>query len=106
MKIDDHVTLNSINPIVPREQINGKEENGGQAVKVQAPLQDRVELSTRKVEIEKLVKVVEAMPEVRTERVNALKQQIAEGSYNIDGVKVAEKMLERLQGSGNSGGAQ
>jgi negative regulator of flagellin synthesis FlgM len=38
---------------------------------------------------------VEAAPEVRTERVKALKRSIENGSYNPDPREVARKILER-----------
>jgi flagellar biosynthesis anti-sigma factor FlgM len=43
---------------------------------------------------------------VRSERVAALKHQISEGTYSVDGVKVAEKMLEHFKGSGGTGGSK
>jgi len=39
--------------------------------------------------------VVEAAPDVRTERVRALQQQIRNGSYNPDPREVAKQILER-----------
>lgn len=39
-----------------------------------------------------------AEDEARRERLNAIRQQLAEGSYNISGKDVAEKMLKVLKG--------
>jgi anti-sigma28 factor (negative regulator of flagellin synthesis) len=36
--------------------------------------------------------------EARRERLNAIRQQLAEGSYNISGKDVADKMLNVLKG--------
>lgn len=72
----------------------------------QAVRTDRVELSTRKSEIERLKQAAEAMPDVRTEKVAALKQQISEGTYAVGGVKVAAKMLDQSKGSGGTGGSR
>jgi negative regulator of flagellin synthesis FlgM len=102
MKIDDLNIINSINSR-PAETTSGRENPNVQTDSVKAPQQDRVELSTRKDEIEKLKNTVEAMPDVRSEKVAALKQQISEGTYRVDGVKVAEKMLENFKGSDGSG---
>lgn len=39
-----------------------------------------------------------AEDEARRERLNVIRQQLAEGSYNISGKDVAEKMLNVLKG--------
>ncbi|MFZ4855753.1 MAG: flagellar biosynthesis anti-sigma factor FlgM [Desulfuromonadaceae bacterium] len=39
-----------------------------------------------------------AEDEARRERLNIIRQQLAEGSYNISGKDVAEKMLKVLKG--------
>ena len=39
-----------------------------------------------------------AEDETRRERLNIIRQQLAEGSYNISGKDVAEKMLKVLKG--------
>ncbi len=64
---------------------------------------DFVELSTRNTELEKLKKAAAALPDVRSEKVSALKQQISVGTYKVDGVKVAEKMMGQIKVSGGGG---
>lgn len=54
---------------------------------------DRVELSLGKVQVERLKQIAPAEETVRTERVAALKQQVADGTYGVDGRFVAGKML-------------
>jgi negative regulator of flagellin synthesis FlgM len=103
MKIDNHDMLTGINAY-RNDPISGKEDMDRQREKVQVQQQDRVELSTQKTEIEKLKKTVESMPDVRTEKVEAMKQQLADGSYRVEGIKVAEKMLEQFAGTARSGG--
>jgi negative regulator of flagellin synthesis FlgM len=103
MKIDNQDMLTSINAY-QNDPISRKDDNVRQQEKVQVQHQDRVELSTRKTEIDKLKKTVESMPDVRAEKVEALKQQLADGSYRVDGVKVAQKILENFKGSGGTGG--
>jgi len=47
-----------------------------------------------------MAKVAEVEPsngEVRMEKVNQIKNQLAQGSYNISGQDVAAKMLQLLQ---------
>jgi negative regulator of flagellin synthesis FlgM len=105
MKIDNHDMLTGINAY-RNDPISGKEDMDRQREKVQVQQQDRVELSTQKAEIEKLKKTVESMPDVRTEKVETLKQQLADGSYKVEGIKVAGKMLEQFTGTGPSGGSR
>jgi flagellar biosynthesis anti-sigma factor FlgM len=102
MKIDSQNTISGIN-LYQNDQLAKKTENGQQSVKTQEQQLDRVELSTRKGEIEKLDKAVKALPDVRSERVAALKQQIADGSYQVDPKDVAAKMLQSLQGMNEAG---
>ena len=105
MKIDNQDMLTGINAY-RNDPVSGKDDTGRPPEKVQAQPQDRVELSTRKTEIDKLKKTAESMPDVRTEKVEALKQQLADGSYKVEGVKVAEKMLEQFTGTFRSGGSR
>ena len=102
MKIDSQNTISGIN-LYQNDQLAKKAENGQQSVKTQEQQLDRVELSTRKGEIEKLDKAINALPDVRSERVAALKKQIADGSYQVDPMDVAAKMLQGLQGMKEAG---
>lgn len=70
-----------------------------QAAQVQAPAagaaqsSDRVELSLGKVQVERLKQTAPAEETVRADRVAALKRQVADGTYGVDGRFVAGKML-------------
>ena len=55
---------------------------------------DKVELSSRKQTIEKLVEKVKAMPEVRQEKVDQVKESIKDGTYNVRGELVARSILK------------
>lgn len=57
---------------------------------------DRVELSANSVDVQKIKEVLDATPSVRAEKVQALKEQIERGEYQVDAGKVAEKMLLNL----------
>lgn len=54
---------------------------------------DRVELSLGRIQVERLKQMAPAEETVRTDRVAALKQQVAGGTYGVDGRLVAGKML-------------
>jgi negative regulator of flagellin synthesis FlgM len=105
MNIDSGNMLNAINAY-RNDPVSGKDNVAVQQEKIQARQQDRVELSTRKTEIAELKKAVETMPDVRSEKVAALRQQISEGTYKVEGAKVAEKMLEQYKGKAEKRGSE
>lgn len=106
MKIDN-VNINNVMSAYQNDPLTRTKGDAAQQTdKTQVGQCDRVELSTRKAEIDKLKKTAEAMPDVRSEKVAALKQQVSDGTYRVDGVKVAEKMLEHLKGSGSTEGSK
>jgi negative regulator of flagellin synthesis FlgM len=57
---------------------------------------DRVELSSNPVDVQKMHEIIQQTPEVRAERIQALKEQIAKGDYSVDPYKVADKLLISL----------
>ncbi|KAF0120578.1 MAG: negative regulator of flagellin synthesis FlgM [bacterium] len=59
-------------------------------------LTDRVEFSDRSKEVAELMNAINQLPEVRTDKVKAVKEAIESGNYNIDTLKIAEKLLSEL----------
>ena len=57
---------------------------------------DRVELSANTVDVQKIKEALDATPSVRAEKVQALKEQIERGEYQVDPEGVAGKMLMSL----------
>lgn len=57
---------------------------------------DRVELSASSMDVQKAREILEQTPAVRAEKVQALKEQIERGEYQVDPYKVADKMLMSL----------
>ena len=55
--------------------------------------EDKVSLSSTARDIQLAEKVIEKLPDIREEKVQALKDQIATGKYNVSGEKIAEKMM-------------
>ncbi len=106
MKIDNVSISNVTRAYQSETPVRANGDAIRQADGTQSGKTDLVELSTRKSEIEKLRKTAESLPDVRSEKVAALKQQITDGTYKVDGVKVAEKMLEHFKGSGGTGGSK
>jgi negative regulator of flagellin synthesis FlgM len=58
------------------------------------PSGDSVELSTEAKIMQEAIKVLETLPDVREEKVEQIKQQIADGTYEIDSKKISEKMIK------------
>lgn len=54
---------------------------------------DRVELSDRARKLQVAREALSQLPEVRQEKVQALKQLVKSGAYEVPGEKVAERML-------------
>ncbi|MCX5810678.1 MAG: flagellar biosynthesis anti-sigma factor FlgM [Proteobacteria bacterium] len=55
---------------------------------------DRVELSSKKQTIEKLIEKVKALPEIRQEKVDQIKEAIKTDTYNVKGELVARSILK------------
>jgi negative regulator of flagellin synthesis FlgM len=55
---------------------------------------DNVQLSEKAKELANLKQIINQMPEIRTDKVEALKKAIQEGNYQVDSFKVAGKILE------------
>jgi negative regulator of flagellin synthesis FlgM len=55
--------------------------------------QDKVELSVESKEMQKVYDVLQMTPDVRDEKVSALKESIQQGQYQIDSEALADKMI-------------
>lgn len=70
-------------------------ENNSNAQKILGG-KDKISLSSKAKEINELKGLIEQLPEIRTDRIEELKKAIDAGDYNIDSLKVAEKVLEEI----------
>lgn len=57
---------------------------------------DRIDISQRGKEIASIITSVNSLPDVREEKVQALKEAVNTGTYRVDPIKVAEKMLSEI----------
>jgi flagellar biosynthesis anti-sigma factor FlgM len=62
--------------------------------------EDQAQLSGVRVHVPALAAQVMQFPEVRQERVNALRQAVLEGSYQPSAVQVADALLDHMGGAG------
>jgi len=58
------------------------------------PGEDKVLLSPRARQIKESKELLESVPDVREEKVQTLKAQIANGEYNVDSERIASKILK------------
>ena len=57
---------------------------------------DKITLSGKAKEISEIKSLLSDYPEIRTDRVDAIKKAIDTGSYEIDTMAVAKKILEEM----------
>lgn len=62
-------------------------------VATQSP--DEVILSTNAQEFGGMISKLQSLPDVRADKVNALSDQVAQGSYHVDAYEIASSMLSR-----------
>jgi negative regulator of flagellin synthesis FlgM len=84
--------------VLLRTQKSGKQETnpGASENPQQISKSDQVHLSGKAKELDALKQVINQLPEIRTEKVEALKKAIQEGTYQVDSMKVAGKILEEM----------
>ncbi|RJQ13383.1 MAG: flagellar biosynthesis anti-sigma factor FlgM [Nitrospiraceae bacterium] len=90
-------------PVDRKDVFNKIQEAGGsqeaekkKGIEKQDEKSDRISLSGKAKEISELRALIDQLPEVRTDKVEAVKQAIDAGTYNIDPRKIAQKMLEEI----------
>lgn len=57
---------------------------------------ENVHLSSRAQDIAKINQIVKASPEIRTEKVERIKNEIEKGTYSVEGKDIAEKILKEI----------
>ena len=57
---------------------------------------DRVELSSQSQDMKKMHEILASTPEVRTDKVAALKKAVEEGTYNVNSGDIADKMIQEM----------
>jgi negative regulator of flagellin synthesis FlgM len=57
---------------------------------------DRVDISSQGKKVAELMAVIDQLPEVRTDKINEVKEAILAGTYQVDSKKIAQKLLNEL----------
>ncbi len=78
-------------------QVYNKSNNSsGQKVNgVELP-KDQLQLSTKAKEFQVALKAFKELPEIREEKVNEIKDRLQQGSYNVSGQEIAEKIFDSI----------
>jgi len=96
MKIGDFI------PQIKTDNKIGKTSGGKEAESSSAASQvgDRVDISASSLDVQKMKGIIQNTPDLRMDRVQALKEQIERGDYEVDPYRVADKMLMNLLAEG------
>ena len=92
MKINDTKT-GMLDSLVRANQVKTAKEKGVDG-KADGNSTDKVELSGRKEEIQRIADRVKAAPDVRQEKVERIQSEVAAGTYNVKGQLVARSILK------------
>jgi negative regulator of flagellin synthesis FlgM len=79
-----------IKPITDQRRLGGSPRQPSREVSKE----DKVELSPRAKEMQKAKKLLQAIPDVRNEKITLIKKQVEKGTYKVNGEQTAAKMLK------------
>jgi len=91
--------LTGIFPQVKTEKVQLKKSESEVASKAdqgKTVSADKVELSAGSQDVQKIKDILAQTPDVRVDKVQALKEQIPRGDYSVDPHKLADNMLTNL----------
>ncbi len=80
------------------KKIDSKESSISKKGKTSTPAAsaEKVEVSSRAQEAAKINEIIKASPDIRAEKIEKIKGEIANGTYSVDGKKIAEKILNEV----------
>lgn len=84
------ITGSQFQQVLKTYQSNRPQKAGG----ADSVKSDKVNLSTGGKEFSRIHEILAQTPEVRAEKVAQLKMAIQQGTYSVQGDKIAEKMIE------------
>ena len=91
MKVDDK--LSAISPRQLTERVGSPQPKKDATPPHLVAAKDTVDLSTRSREVQDARRVLAELPEIRENKVAAIRAQIEAGTYVVDSEKIAEKMI-------------
>ena len=85
---------NQTNEIIQQYKANEKADAGSdKQVSGNVVPEEKVTLSTKARDVQRVKEAVDKLPDVREEKVQEIKDQIDQGTYSVSGDKIAEKMV-------------
>ena len=76
----------------------GREKNRVQGASTEAPerslSEDKVALSSEAKQIQEAKKLVDALPDIREDKVAEIRERIENGTYSVDSDKIAFRMIK------------
>lgn len=93
MKIDNEVKSNLLESLIKSKNIRTSQEADIQKNQG-GGISDRVELSARKDEINRIKEKVKAAPVIRQEKMESIREAIQAETYNVKGELVAKSILK------------
>ncbi len=94
MKIADNNYSLNIRKHVSDIKDNRKIDGLAKQCSSQTVKEDKVVLSPKAKEVQEATKLIKELPNIREDKVAKLKEQVDQGTYRIDGKKIAFKMLK------------
>jgi negative regulator of flagellin synthesis FlgM len=94
MEIDGKNTQTSVNQYVKQVEGPQRAESNGQDKAAPRPQADTVALSDEAKALQRMEKALKDVPDVREEKVAAIRAQLAQGTYRVDSEKIAANMLK------------
>jgi negative regulator of flagellin synthesis FlgM len=92
MKISDFIPQIKTNNKIQKARAGARPDLAA----TQAVGTDKVEISAGSLDVQRMKGIIQNTPDVRMDRVQALKEQIERGDYEVDPYRVADKMLISL----------
>jgi flagellar biosynthesis anti-sigma factor FlgM len=93
MKIENEVKSNLIESLIKSKNIKTSQETDIQKNQ-SGGMADKVELSARKDEINRIKEKIKASPAVRQEKIEGIREAIQTETYNVKGELVAKSILK------------
>lgn len=88
-KVDD----DAVKALKKKQKVNKLQNKLNPKVDGSAHPEEEVNLSTKARDIQQLRDAVSQIPDVREDKVRELKDQVDRGAYDVNGQKIAEKMV-------------
>jgi negative regulator of flagellin synthesis FlgM len=93
MKIDNEVKSSLLESLIKSKNIKTSQESDIQKNQ-SGGMADRVELSARKDEINRIKEKIKAVPIMRQEKMESIREAIQTETYNVKGELVAKSLLK------------